>query len=177
MARCAVLDDRLRVFAADDHLTSLLGFEVGGPRLVDDLRWQRRKLRNPAAHVHAFRIELLALQYRIEDTEIRRRVSAAARYPLPARRVIGQVGVHERVYEPVQGEVPPIPGDALDKGGWTYDMMYSDKPTAFVDWGRAHDAGKALDGLGMLVEQAAESFWLWRGIRPNTAPVIKMLRG
>ena len=76
----------------------------------------------------------------------------------------------------LKGEVPPIPADVLEDGGWTYDMMYGDKPTAFVEWGRQHGAEKALDGLGMLVEQAAESFWLWRGIRPDTAPVIAMLR-
>ena len=49
-------------------------------------------------------------------------------------------------------------------------------PTAFVKWGQAHAAGMALDGLGMLVEQAAESFRLWRGVAPDTAPVIESLR-
>ena len=77
----------------------------------------------------------------------------------------------------LHGEVPAIPDDCLAPGGWTYDMMYSTGPTAFVRWGRAHDAAKALDGLGMLVEQAAESFWLWRGKRPDTEPVIRSLRG
>ena len=64
----------------------------------------------------------------------------------------------------------------LHAGGWTYDMMYSDEPTAFVRWGLEQGANKALDGLGMLVEQAAESFFLWRGVRPETAPVIRLLR-
>ena len=73
-------------------------------------------------------------------------------------------------------QVPPIPGRALRPGGWTYDMMYGAAPTAFVRWGRAHGAGQALDGLGMLVEQAAEAFALWRGVRPQTAPVIAALR-
>ncbi len=75
------------------------------------------------------------------------------------------------------GEVPDIPGSILRPGGWAYDMMYSDTPTAFVRWGLNHGAGKALDGVGMLVEQAAESFYLWRGVRPNTADVIRSLRG
>ena len=74
------------------------------------------------------------------------------------------------------GQVPDIPDNLLVPGGWTYDMMYASEPTAFVRWGRARGAGKALDGLGMLVEQAAESFFLWRGIRPETAPVIELLR-
>ncbi len=73
--------------------------------------------------------------------------------------------------------LPPIPDDCLARGGWTYDMMYADKPTAFVLWGREHGAAQALDGLGMLVEQAAESFYLWRGVRPETAAVIHALSG
>jgi len=73
-------------------------------------------------------------------------------------------------------EVPAIPDDILRPGGWTYDMMYGDRPTAFMRWGLEHGASHALGGLGMLVEQAAESFFLWRGVRPETAPVIEMLK-
>jgi shikimate dehydrogenase len=74
------------------------------------------------------------------------------------------------------GRVPEIPPDCLRPGGVTYDMMYGDAPTAFVLWGRDHGAAQALDGLGMLVEQAAESFALWRGVRPQTGPVIADMR-
>ncbi len=77
----------------------------------------------------------------------------------------------------LQDRVPEIPEDLLNPGGWCYDMMYGDQSTAFVRWGQAHGAVKSLDGLGMLVEQAAESFYLWRGLRPDTAPVIRALRG
>ena len=77
----------------------------------------------------------------------------------------------------LQNRVPDIPDDLLDAGGWCYDMMYGDQPTAFVRWGHAHGAVRSLDGLGMLVEQAAESFFAWRGLRPDTAPVIAFLRG
>ncbi len=73
-------------------------------------------------------------------------------------------------------EVPNIPDQILRPGGWTYDMMYGDKPTAFMRWGQEHGASHALGGLGMLVEQAAESFFLWRGVRPETASVIAMLQ-
>ena len=76
----------------------------------------------------------------------------------------------------LQGSVPPLEDDVLAIGGVCYDMVYGDQPTPFVRWGRAHNAAKALDGLGMLVEQAAESFQLWRGVRPDTAPVIETLR-
>lgn len=76
----------------------------------------------------------------------------------------------------LQDTVPPLPDGALAPGGWCYDMMYASTPTAFVRWGNAHGAAKSLDGLGMLVEQAAESFYVWRGARPDTAPVIESLR-
>jgi shikimate dehydrogenase len=55
-------------------------------------------------------------------------------------------------------------------------MMYSVEPTPFVLWGEQHGASKSVDGLGMLVEQAAESFFLWRGVQPETAPVIQFVR-
>lgn len=76
----------------------------------------------------------------------------------------------------LEGEVPPLPDDLLYENGSCYDMMYSAEPTAFQQWARAHGTVKALDGLGMLVEQAAESFLLWRGVRPETQPVIAQLR-
>jgi shikimate dehydrogenase len=74
------------------------------------------------------------------------------------------------------GEVPAIPPSCLAAGGWTYDMVYGDQPTPFCRWGSEQGAARALDGLGMLVEQAAESFFLWRGLRPDTSPVIALLR-
>ncbi len=76
----------------------------------------------------------------------------------------------------LEGQVPAVPEDVLAPGGWCYDMMYADQPTAFVLWGRAQGAAGAVDGFGMLVEQAAESFLRWRGVRPETAPVIEALR-
>jgi shikimate dehydrogenase len=76
----------------------------------------------------------------------------------------------------LDAQVPAIPDDCLAEGGCTYDMLYASEPTLFVQWGRAHGAARALDGLGMLVEQAAESFHLWRGVMPDTAPVIQALR-
>lgn len=76
----------------------------------------------------------------------------------------------------LEDEVPPLPDDVLASGACAYDLMYSDQPTAFVRWGRDHGAAQTADGLGMLVEQAAESFYIWRGVRPETAPVIAALR-
>ncbi|MCP4996031.1 MAG: shikimate dehydrogenase [Gammaproteobacteria bacterium] len=76
----------------------------------------------------------------------------------------------------LKGKIPPLPEELLRPEGWCYDMMYATEPTRFVRWGQEHGAVKALDGLGMLVEQAAESFYLWRGVRPETASVIEQLR-
>ncbi|KAB7624400.1 shikimate dehydrogenase [Alkalilimnicola sp. S0819] len=76
----------------------------------------------------------------------------------------------------LSGELPPLPEALLAAGAGCYDMVYAAEPTAFVRWARARNAGFACDGLGMLVEQAAESFRLWRGAMPDTAPVIALLR-
>jgi shikimate dehydrogenase len=76
----------------------------------------------------------------------------------------------------LQGEVPPLPDSVLASGACCYDMMYSDTDTAFIQWAKAHNAAKTIDGLGMLVEQAAEAFFIWRDVRPQTTPVISMLR-
>ena len=73
-------------------------------------------------------------------------------------------------------QVPPLPDNIIDRHTLCYDMMYSSGPTAFVRYCNGHNAAKALDGLGMLVEQAAESFRLWRGVMPDTLPVIEALR-
>jgi len=76
----------------------------------------------------------------------------------------------------LQNEVPGIPASAVARGACCYDMMYAAEPTAFMQWARKAGAGACVDGLGMLVEQAAESFYLWRGVRPRTAPVIAAVR-
>ncbi len=74
------------------------------------------------------------------------------------------------------GELPPLPPALLARRGAVYDMMYGDAAHAYLDWGRAAGAATVSDGLGMLVEQAAESFFVWRGVRPQTAPVLAHLR-
>ena len=76
----------------------------------------------------------------------------------------------------LKGEVPPLPDNRLNENVFCYDMMYGAKPTAFMEWATNHGAEKVLDGLGMLVEQAAESFYIWRGVRPDTQSVIQTIR-
>jgi shikimate dehydrogenase len=75
----------------------------------------------------------------------------------------------------LSGELPKVSEHLLVKNGVCYDLAYGNLPTAFVEWGRAQNARKSLDGLGMLVEQAAEAFFLWRGVRPETKSVIDLL--
>jgi shikimate dehydrogenase len=76
----------------------------------------------------------------------------------------------------LQGEVPDLPAAIFAPGALAYDMMYGDKPTPFMSWAQENGAGQVADGLGMLVEQAAESFRAWHGVRPETSPVIAALR-
>jgi shikimate dehydrogenase len=70
--------------------------------------------------------------------------------------------------------MPPLPAGLFSRGAWAYDMVYG-RSTPFLDFAKAEGAHSA-DGLGMLVEQAAESFHVWRGKRPQTASVIELLR-
>ncbi len=73
------------------------------------------------------------------------------------------------------GSGVPVGPEVLKPGCLALDMMYGPAAQAFLDWARAH-GGVARDGLGMLVEQAAESFAVWRGVRPDTAPVLADMR-
>ena len=75
------------------------------------------------------------------------------------------------------GDVPAIAPSLIERGHThCYDMMYGREATAFNRWAAAHGAAQTLDGLGMLVEQAAEAFCLWRQVRPDSAPVLAELR-
>ena len=74
------------------------------------------------------------------------------------------------------GALPPLPPGVFARGALAYDMMYGMGETPFLAFARAEGAAALADGLGMLVEQAAESFFIWRGVRPDTAPILKLLR-
>lgn len=75
----------------------------------------------------------------------------------------------------LSNELPDIPPHAVGIQTLAYDLAYRDRDTVFVHWARRAGARSAVMGLGMLVEQAAESFLLWRGVRPETAPVLEAL--
>ncbi|MBQ0795819.1 shikimate dehydrogenase [Zhongshania sp.] len=76
----------------------------------------------------------------------------------------------------MSGDLPPLPHHILSNDGCAYDMMYGAEPTPFMRWAAGEAAWAVSDGLGMLVEQAAESFCIWRGVRPDTKPVIELVR-
>lgn len=75
----------------------------------------------------------------------------------------------------LQGDSPPYPGAAVSEQTVCYDLSYGLKPTPFSIWAREQGAKRSIMGWGMLVEQAAESFRIWRGVRPDTAPVLKQM--
>jgi shikimate dehydrogenase len=75
----------------------------------------------------------------------------------------------------LHGEAPPYPDAAVSKETFCYDLAYGLNPTPFSVWARERGAARSVMGWGMLVEQAAESFHIWRGVRPKTAPVLKQM--
>ena len=104
-----------------------------------------------------------------------------------AREMINTQGFDEPVGGPydlvvngtsagLAGQPLPLADSILADGACCYDMAYGRAAQVFLDWAANNGAAIISDGLGMLVEQAAESFYLWRGIRPDTQPVIQTLR-
>ena len=76
----------------------------------------------------------------------------------------------------LSGDIPPIPAEAIGPDSVCYDLAYGRAASAFVQWATRLGCARAEQGLGMLVEQAAESFRLWRGVRPATTQVLAALR-
>ena len=75
----------------------------------------------------------------------------------------------------LSGDVPPFPASIIDAAVACYDLSYSMHDTPFCAWAHEQGSAEVHQGWGMLVEQAAESFLIWRGIRPDTAPVRELL--
>ena len=76
----------------------------------------------------------------------------------------------------LSNEVPPIPPSAIGTDTLCYDLVYSDSDTAFLAWAKSCGATRCSDGLGMLIEQAAESYFIWRQFRPDTTDIFGLLR-
>jgi shikimate dehydrogenase len=75
----------------------------------------------------------------------------------------------------LKGEPPPFPASLIGPNSFCYDFVYSARPTPFVVWANNHGARRAVQGWGMLLEQAAESFSIWRGVRPDTKALLQQL--
>jgi shikimate dehydrogenase len=75
----------------------------------------------------------------------------------------------------LSASMPPVPSVAFCQGTLALDMMYGNKPSLFMEFAARHGAATR-DGLGMLVEQAAEAFAIWRGVRPQTATILEQMR-
>lgn len=76
----------------------------------------------------------------------------------------------------LSGDIPPISHDVISSASCCYDLMYAAQDTAFVSWAKSCGVVNSIDGLGMLVEQAAVSFTIWTGCKPNTKKVISLMR-
>lgn len=75
----------------------------------------------------------------------------------------------------LKGEAPPFPASLVGAQSFCYDLVYGSTDTPFVVWAKSHGAARAAQGWGMLVEQAAESFAIWRGVRPDTKQLLKQI--
>ena len=161
-------------------LTANLGFEIGGKRILiagsgGAVRGVLSPLlaMKPAALVIAGRTPSKAVQL-VEQFSDLGRITGCA---LDAAASGGAFDlVINATSAGLSGDVAAVPPAAVGPHTLCYDMMYGREETAFCAWARAQGAGRAVPGWGMLVEQAAESFLLWRGVRPATAAVLAALK-
>ena len=160
-------------------LTTNLGFEIGGKRIL--IAGSGGAVRGVLSPLLALQPATLALAGRTPS----KAVQLAEQFS-DLGHVIGcgltdaAGGAFDLVINATSaglgGEVAAIPPAVIGPHTLCYDMMYGREETAFCAWVRAQGAGRAVPGWGMLVEQAAESFLLWRGVRPDTAPVLAALK-
>lgn len=181
------------------HFTDegIIGDNTDGAGLVADI------VHNAAVPITGKRVLLLGaggaargvvlpiLEYRPAQLVIANRTVATAEALVEQFAALGGEGVVSACgYSEIQGsydiiinatsaslsaELPPVPASVFAPGALALDMMYGAQPTVFLQFAAQHGA-QLRDGLGMLVEQAAEAFSLWRGVQPQTAAVLQALR-
>ncbi len=117
-------------------------------------------------------------------TAFQKKVERSDRYRLTTVTACDYAGVGEHQFDIVinatssslSDALPPLPSGIFAPGALAYDMMYGKGLTPFLQFAQANGAAHLADGLGMLVEQAAESFSLWRGVRPQTQSLLELLK-
>lgn len=195
-----VLTDRARVAGAVNTLAlqqgRLLGDNTDGAGLVNDIRdvlgWHIRgrrllilgsggAVRGVLQPLLAQRPAELVIANRTLDRAKQLAVEFRGQGPVDACSFGDLTGrqfdlVINGTSASLTGDLPPLPDNLLADGACCYDMMYADRATVFMRWASQHGASRCADGLGMLVGQAAESFYLWRGVRPRVQPVLNALR-
>ena len=195
------LSERARVAAAVNTLVfgpneTMFGDNTDGVGLVSDLeRNLRRVVRGTrilvigaGGAVRGILESLLSadpMELVLANRTAERAVSLAAAFAeygsicaLPLDQLAGQKFdlVINGTAASLVGQIPRLPNNLFTSDALAYDMAYADRPTPFMRWAINHGAENTVDGLGMLVEQAARSFELWHGVRPQTAPVLQSLR-
>lgn len=128
--------------------------------------------------------ELVTAYRTLENAQkIEKRIRGTAQFPVTSISFSSYSDLSEKSFDLIinatssglSNDMPPLPPGIFAPGALAYEMMYG-RETPFMKFAREHSAAIVSDGLGMLVEQAAESFFIWRGVRPETAPVIAALR-
>ncbi len=177
---------------------SIIGDNTDGAGLVRDIRenlgfdiaGQRVLLMGAGGAARGALLPLLAerpMRIAIANRTVTKAEALAARFEPYAAGVALSCGSYDDAGGPfdlvinatsasLSAALPPLSPDVFAKGALAYDMVYGARARLFLVYSLANGAARAADGLGMLVEQAAESFFLWRGVRPATLPVRAALR-
>lgn len=161
-----------------------LGFELEGSRVL--LMGAGGAARGVLLPLLEARPEMLVIANRTVDKAMQL-ARSNQHLPVAAHTVISACGYDDLFGErfdlvinatssSLSDELPPLPDNLFAPGALAYDMMYGKGLTSFLAYAEANNAEQLADGLGMLIEQAAESFLIWRGVRPQTRPVMLSLR-